>query len=54
MNTLTKKIKANGYKLNEFVRVIGVSLRTYRKYEKVDHVEHDWLVGEIDKLERKS
>lgn len=53
MNNLTYKIKRKGYMLNEFIKVIGISLSTYRKYEKEDHPHHEDLVGWIDELENK-
>lgn len=53
MNTLTHKIKAKGYKLNELIKVIGISLSTYRKYEKESHPQHANLVLWIDELENK-
>lgn len=53
MNTLTHKIKAKGYKLNELIKVIGISLSTYRKYEKENHPQHANLLLWIDELENK-
>lgn len=54
MNTLTRKIKAKGYKLNEFIKIVGIALSTYREYEKSSHDQHQWLINEIDLLEKKS
>lgn len=54
MNTLTRKIKAKGYKLNEFIKIVGIALSTYREYEKPPHNQHQWLVNEIESLEKKS
>lgn len=34
MNITTQKIKAKGYSLPEFLKVVGFSLSTYRRYEK--------------------
>ena len=53
MNKLTHKIKRKGYKLNEAIIVFGISLSTYRKYEKEDHPHHLDLVGWVDELEVK-
>ena len=53
MNKLTLEIKQKGYSLNEFVEKLGISLRTYRRYEKKDNAMNAWLVAKIDKLEEK-
>jgi len=53
MNKLTRQIKLKGYKLNEFLKIINISLSSYRKYEKEDHAEHEWLVIIVDDLENK-
>jgi len=54
MNELTRKIKARGYTLAEGVRALGLSLSTYRKYEKQDHPQHGNLICWIDELKNKS
>ncbi len=53
MNELTHKIKSKGYKLNEFIKLIGISLSTYRKYEKEDHPQHKNLIFWIDAAKHK-
>lgn len=53
MNTLTRKIKMKGYKIEEFLAIINISLSSYRKYEAVNHPEHEWLCEQIDKIEHK-
>lgn len=37
MNELTRRIKAKGYTLKDGVKAMGISLSTYRKYEKPGH-----------------
>ena len=54
MNTFTRKIKSKGYKLNEFIKLVGIVLSTYREYEKPTHNQHQWLINEIERLERKT
>ena len=53
MNELTRRIKAKGYTLTEGVKALGISLSTYRKYEKEDHKQHNDLISWIDELESK-
>lgn len=53
MNILTLEIKQKGYTLNEFISELGISLRTYRRYEKPDNAMNAWLVAKINKLESK-
>lgn len=53
MNKQTQLIKAKGYTLNEFLRRTGISLRTYRRYEKPDSRFNDMLNRLIDELPSK-
>ena len=53
MNILTRKIKAKGYTLKEFLRKINYSLRWYRTHEIEGAKEHEFLVGQIDELESR-
>ena len=53
MNNLTRKIKAKGYTLSQGVKAMGISLRTYRYYEKEDHKNHNDLIEWINELESK-
>ena len=50
MNILTRKIRNKGYSLLEFCEACGISLRSYRRYEDVEHDMHDKLVKLIDAL----
>jgi len=54
MNKATQKIKAKGYSLSEFLKVSGISLSSYRRYEHKDNKFHSFLVQLIEDLERKS
>jgi len=54
MNKLTRNIKNKGYSLSEFCREVGISLRTYRTYEKEDHKYHTMLLGWINEATTKS
>ena len=54
MNGLTRKIKAKGYTLGEGLKLLGLSLSTYRKYEKEDHKHHSDLINWIGELESKN
>lgn len=51
MNKATQKIKAKGYKLTEALPKLGISLRTYRNWEKESNSNHAMLIGLIDELE---
>lgn len=53
MNQLTQKIKAKGYTLAQGVKALGMSMSTFRKYEKTDHKQHGDLIIWIDELEDK-
>ena len=48
MNILTRKIKDKGYSLPEFCDKNLISLRTYRRWEKPDHVSHEKLKQMIE------
>jgi len=54
MNSATQKIKSKGYSLPEFLKVVGFSLSTYRRYEKQDNDFHPMLNRLIDELGNKS
>ena len=53
MNIATQKIKAKGYKLPEALKLLGISLSTYRRYEDKDNDNHDMLIRLISELENK-
>ena len=53
MNRATQKLKSKGYNLNEFLSVVGLSLSTYRRYEKETNPNHSMLNRLIDELESK-
>jgi len=53
MNDTTRRIKAKGYNLTEFLKKIGISLSTYRRYEKADNYLTDMLNRLINELEVK-
>ena len=53
MNVLTQKIKAKGYSLVEGLEAIGISLSTYRRYEKEGNANHAMLNRLINGLENK-
>lgn len=53
MNKLTRQIKMKGYKIEEFLKIINISLSSYRKYEVENHPEHDWLCNQIDNAPQK-
>jgi len=53
VNTLTRKIKAKGYTLEEFLKKINYSLSWYRVHEKEGADSHEFLKGEIDRMESK-
>lgn len=50
MNKLTRQIRMKGYKIEEFLALINISLSSYRKYEAENHPEHEWLCGQIDNV----
>jgi hypothetical protein len=53
MNSTTQKIKSKGYSLPEFLKSVGFSLSSYRRYEKQDNDCHAMLNRLIDELESK-
>ncbi|PHR55982.1 MAG: hypothetical protein COA43_14795 [Robiginitomaculum sp.] len=53
MNKATQQIKAKGYTLTEFLEVTGISLRSYRRYEKQDNKYHSFLGQLITDLKVK-
>ena len=53
MNSTTQKIKSKGYSLPEFLKVVGFSLSTYRRYENESNDNHVMLTRLIDELEVK-
>tara|TARA_R110002111_G_scaffold227836_1_gene289398 strand:- start:185 stop:373 length:189 start_codon:yes stop_codon:yes gene_type:complete len=54
MNKATQKIKAKGYNLTQFLKVTGISLSSYRRYEKPSNKYHDFLEQLIDDLKVKN
>jgi len=53
MNATTQRIKSKGYSLPEFLKVTGISLSTYRRYEKESNTNHAMLNRLINELENK-
>lgn len=53
MNELTITRKQKGYTQSEMLKVIGISLRTYRNYEKESHKMNEWLIRTVNNLENK-
>lgn len=53
MNNCTQKIKAKGYSLPDGLKLLGISLSTYRRYEKEDNDNHEMLVRLINEMEIK-
>lgn len=53
MNKATQQIKAKGYSLPEFLKATGISLSSYRRYEKIDSKYHSLLNQLISDLEEK-
>tara|TARA_R110002124_G_scaffold272158_1_gene441199 strand:+ start:3598 stop:3759 length:162 start_codon:yes stop_codon:yes gene_type:complete len=53
MNATTQRIKSKGYTLPQFLKVKGISLSTYRRYEKESNANHAMLNRLIDELENK-
>ena len=50
MNEATRMLKAKGYNLTTGLKAVGVSLRTFRRYEKSDEMR-PLLIGWINKLD---
>ena len=53
MNTVTQKIKSKGYSLPEAMPKLGISLRTYRRYEQESNPNHAMLLRIVGELECK-
>ena len=53
MNKLTKKIKAKGYTISQFLGTIDRSLRWYRTHEVEGAAKHEFLAKKIEELEGK-
>lgn len=53
MNIATQKIKAKGYSLSEFLKAVGISLSSYRRYEKPSSQYHSFLNQLIDEVTTK-
>ena len=53
MNELTIIRKQKGYTQQEMLDCIGISLSTYRRWEKEGHSMNKWLVDKINGLENK-
>ena len=51
MNELTIKRKQKGYSQQELLDVLGISLSTYRRWEKEGHQMNAWLNDKVDQLE---
>tara|TARA_R110000772_G_scaffold257439_2_gene374276 strand:- start:2125 stop:2274 length:150 start_codon:yes stop_codon:yes gene_type:complete len=47
------KIKAKGYSLTEAIKIMGISLSTYRRWEKPSNRFNDVLTAWVDNLEVK-
>ncbi len=54
MNTATQRLKVKGYTLPQAMKALGMSLRTYRRYEKEDHELHGMLNRLINELGEQS
>ena len=54
MNTATQRIKAKGYSLSEGIKKMGISLSSYRRYEKKDSQFNPFLNQLIDDLKEHS
>ncbi len=54
MNKLTIKRKQKGYSEDEMLSALGVSLRTYRRWEKPEHKMNEWLIDAVNNLESKN
>jgi transcriptional regulator with XRE-family HTH domain len=53
MNRTTQRIKSKGYTLPQFLKVTGISLSTYRRYEKESNANHVMLNRLISELENR-
>tara|TARA_R110000744_G_scaffold106775_1_gene203154 strand:- start:2286 stop:2468 length:183 start_codon:yes stop_codon:yes gene_type:complete len=53
MNSTTQKIKSKGYSIDMFLEKVGLSLSSYRRYEKEGNPNHAMLNRLIDELESK-
>tara|TARA_R110000850_G_C9579305_1_gene425978 strand:- start:118 stop:279 length:162 start_codon:yes stop_codon:yes gene_type:complete len=53
MNTTTQRIKSKGITLPEFLKKTGISLSSYRRYEKESNANHAMLNRLINELENK-
>ncbi len=53
MNKATRLIKAKGYTLPEGLYAIGISLSSFRRYEKKGSEHYDDLFVWIKELEKK-
>jgi len=53
MNKLTKKIKAKGYTISQFLGTIDRSLRWYRTHEIEGAAKYEFLAKKIEELESK-
>tara|TARA_R110000772_G_scaffold262944_1_gene382419 strand:+ start:381 stop:545 length:165 start_codon:yes stop_codon:yes gene_type:complete len=53
MNSTTQRIKSKGFTLPEFLKKAGVSLSSYRRYEKESNANHTMLNRLINDLENK-
>ena len=51
MNKLTRKIKRKGYDLPSFLKKIHFGMSWYRKNEKPNGPDHEFLVSEIEKVD---
>lgn len=50
MNEVTQKLKAKGYSLTEGIMRLGISLSSYRRYEKKSNPNHVMLNRLVDEL----
>jgi len=53
MNSTTQKLKAKGYSIGQFLKKSGISLSSYRRYEKEGNPNNGMLNRLIDGLEAK-
>tara|TARA_R110000764_G_scaffold43004_1_gene96677 strand:- start:4766 stop:4930 length:165 start_codon:yes stop_codon:yes gene_type:complete len=53
MNATTQRIKSKGYNLPEFLKSTGISLSTYRRYEKESNANYAMLNRLVNDLENK-
>ena len=54
MNTVTQKIKSKGYSLPDALKIIGISLSSYRRYEKESNPNHAMLNRLVDEMENNN